>query len=1184
MKKTLLLLSLFLFVGITIGQTISIKINGNLASPPGFALKELNKCISDQGLTPVIVDSLKIKNDNYLILINSIEETKKDFPKPESFRITRDGKTIIISGSDAVGLMYGIYEVAEMVKYAEGIGDSILNQVKNKYNEPALEIRADNPFFTIEGDTTGIAKWFYDENYWERYFTKLAQDRYNLCDIHAMYRYQKTNFPNIFPFFLVNPHMPEVKWQDEDQERNLAMLKKIVSIAESHGVHVALMNYSTDTPNINMGDEEKLADYMSWAVAKLLNEIPDLWMFGFRIGESGKSESFFEKSYLKGIAESGKKHVRLYTRTWLAEFKNLAKIGMKYPDNFYIEIKYNGEHLGAPYHAMQGRWGSYSYEKYLNYPRYWKIIWQIRPNGTHRLFPWNDADFARRTMRSCTFGDAVGFNMEPITAYYPQEPERTYIGAEDYKFMKYTTDRYWSWYLLWGRLSYDPTTPDEVFINAFKDRFGKNSGEMIYDVTTLGSRIVPLIYRHHTIGPDHRDHAPEFESGNRIEKSKPIHNIDDFAKATVIDKQNYLNCADFVDYYLKDSVDGKITPLQSADELDNLADQVIALFGKIDPTKSWDEWNLWENDLIALTELARYYAEKDRATVALQFYYKTNDLSKLEESKSHTKSAIQHWQNLSEITSTQYKPILDPLRTGKEFIWENEMKDVKADLQRINSIFNEVENTEKSIYGHVPIYQVNPDKDLEITVGFKSNITDKIKLHYAVDNNEAETINCEKKNKWSYSATIPAEKLDGNKLNYWFSFVEKKAKRIILNNDKAFSAYITNDNNGPEIHWNEDGIKESKYSNNLHLEVLILDNSDVKNAWVEWKPMPSDINWQKPIPLKKRVESNIYYADLPLDYQGLLYSVVAIDSVGNATRYPDARYETPYRYVNPYDDGLPPDMKVKSMGIADKDLKVKTINWKDVSKMGRPGGFWEFIGKDRSIKYEFEVDKYSDYILTVAKVAANNFGKADVFIDGEKLGVLDCRMDINSIVPVLQDFKPIRLNKGKHTLTITMLDKSIIGFEGFKVTDIPAKIDKFLISQSFSGFISEAGKNMYPIGNNKIVWRKADILENGVVRLDAQLDPNENCHAFAATEIICDKEIKTTLHIGHNDGVFIWLNGKIVYEYPRTHAFRYNEFSTPITLKKGKNLLVMIIMQAGRNWLFNLNLDTYDFRTEIPSL
>jgi len=43
-----------------------------------------------------------------------------------------------------------------------------------------------------------------------------------------------------------------------------------------------------------------LADYTAKAVATLLREMPELDMLGFRIGESGQEENFYQKAYLKG--------------------------------------------------------------------------------------------------------------------------------------------------------------------------------------------------------------------------------------------------------------------------------------------------------------------------------------------------------------------------------------------------------------------------------------------------------------------------------------------------------------------------------------------------------------------------------------------------------------------------------------------------------------------------------------------------------------------------------------------------------------------------------------------------------------------------------------------------------------------------------------------------------------------
>jgi hypothetical protein len=51
--------------------------------------------------------------------------------------------------------------------------------------------------------------------------------------------------------------------------------------------------------------------------------------------------------------------------------------------------------------------------------------------------------------------------------------------------------------------------------------------------------------------------------------------------------------------------------------------------------------------------------------------------------------------------------------------------------------------------------------------------------------------------------------------------------------------------------------------------------------------------------------------------------------------------------------------------------------------------------------------------------------------------------------------------------------------------------------------------------------------------------------------------------LGRNDGAYIWLNGGLVYKAASLNGFKYNEFSFPIKFKKGKNLLVLMSMQAG---------------------
>ncbi len=128
------------------------------------------------------------------------------------------------------------------------------------------------------------------------------------------------------------------------------------------------------------------------------------------------------------------------------------------------------------------------------------------------------------------------------------------------------------------------------------------------------------------------------------------------------------------------------------------------------------------------------------------------------------------------------------------------------------------------------------------------------------------------------------------------------------------------------------------------------------------------------------------------------------------------------------------------------------------------------------------------------------------------------------------------------------------------------------------------GNPGYPVGNKTIEWHTAETDDRGIVPLHAQLKPNENCHGFAATVLRCEESVKTDLLVGSNDGCFVWLNGELVHSAPGKRYYAYNGDRIPVTLKKGDNLLVLLVMQAGRYWLFNVNSESYAFTSVEPDL
>jgi hypothetical protein len=166
-------------------------------------------------------------------------------------------------------------------------------------------------------------------------------------------------------------------------------------------------------------------------------------------------------------------------------------------------------------------------------------------------------------------------------------------------------------------------------------------------------------------------------------------------------------------------------------------------------------------------------------------------------------------------------------------------------------------------------------------------------------------------------------------------------------------------------------------------------------------------------------------------------------------------------------------------------------------------------------------------------------------------------------------------------------ETSVIYFEKINESDVespPLMITDFLISQSFHGYVGLEGKNDYPLNKSNIKWKKAEVDERGIVWLSQQLMPFDHCHAFAVTEIISDVEI--TLLTGTNDGAFIWLNGDLILEDYKERPLYYNQFSIPVHLKKGKNTLVLMVLQAGGSWGFHVNLKTQgtNLKVVLPDL
>jgi len=108
-----------------------------------------------------------------------------------------------------------------------------------------------------------------------------------------------------------------------------------------------------------------------------------------------------------------------------------------------------------------------------------------------------------------------------------------------------------------------------------------------------------------------------------------------------------------------------------------------------------------------------------------------------------------------------------------------------------------------------------------------------------------------------------------------------------------------------------------------------------------------------------------------------------------------------------------------------------------------------------------------------------------------------------------------------------------------------------------------------------IKWVSAKNITNGAVQLDKQFG-GYNRAAYMLTELISDKEQTIRLYMGSDDGIKVWLNGKVVYNNNAVRPYKPDSDKADITLKAGKNRLLVKISQGSGEWLGGVRVSAPD--------
>ena len=638
---------------------------------------------------------------------------------------TGDRKVLVVSGTDERGLMYALLELSDRVR-CRGINSLI--EVDNIQEYPDNKVRGVDRFVMGHRDDD----WFYSEEFWDNFIKRLAKNRFNRFTLITGFDTAYMTPP--YPFFVEVPGFPDVKVKDMapgKREKNLEMLRFIGKVCRSCGVDFFFSTWQqlpwTDNQkflveNIPLTDEE-FTRYCADGMRELLLSCPEIDGLQLRVNleagirSTGNKSSTHEKFWLEMIDSivSVGRPLKLDLRA-----KGLTDEMLEYAVNTGLDIavptKYWCEHAALPYHIPQLRTEEmrtvenynssrrYSYGNLLKKPRWYDMIYRLWNYGSTNLFLWGDPDYCRRFSDSCRLGGGIGFEINTMLAlkggheFIPGDAWPIHINPEiiDYNW---EDERYWAYYLSFGRWGYNKNTSAEVWKREFDLRFGEEISGYVEEAYRWASKVMPLITTAHFPVHPSLHYWPELYAGAALfheNNYDPYFKDRNYINSLPSDEALFYSMEQYIDDLESGNLKGKYSPLQVRDWLKALADNIRKCLEKFEAhsgLRNCKELKATIVDFTMIADIAEFHVWKIKAAYHLYLYQKKGCREELKASYQAMTVAREFWTKLSRLGSDNFNHNLEfNAGTGRKRNgnWEDRLvKEINADMACLEKLLTE---------------------------------------------------------------------------------------------------------------------------------------------------------------------------------------------------------------------------------------------------------------------------------------------------------------------------------------------------------------------------------------------------------------------------------------------------------------------------------------------------------------
>jgi hypothetical protein len=589
---------------------------------------------------------------------------------PESLLIrntTWKGKPLVlVSGADERGLTYALLDVADRVGWASDAG-APFSQVRDAAEAPAVADRG-MTIFTMQ--QAQFENRLHNPDYWARYFDTLVENRFNTFQVLFAYDMDGYMCP-AYPYFVDVEQYPDVAvtgLSKEQQQRNQADLKRLIRMAHQRGLSVTIglwchiYSRSGSSKAIDRVPvkgkvwgltEENLIPYTKVAMAKFLQTFPEIDnMMYLMHGESGlKAEEM--KAFWSAVFPVMKQYGPQITYELRAKGvpDDLVHIGLDLGLKVRVNTKYWEEHVGLPFHPTRIQKTNqferrHSYSDMLKYPRDYPMHYTLWTAGTMRVLLWGDPEYVRRFAGTVGLGGSTGFDvMEPLAtkmSFHPHDMQPFDLMRPQYRYYDYEFERYWHFFQVFGRLTYNPGAAAEIWQHEFVKRFGEAAAPYVEQGLHRASQILPHIEAY--VLP-----ASHFPNIRGWAERQIMEALPEYARADPSDTEQFESFDDAAADILEGRDTAQIPPLATSRWFARASEDVLNLAGQAEQhagPQAGKELRSTVVDLRILGNLALYHSRRIHAGLSYALFNRSHDLNALDDAIAGEKSAMAAWEEI----------------------------------------------------------------------------------------------------------------------------------------------------------------------------------------------------------------------------------------------------------------------------------------------------------------------------------------------------------------------------------------------------------------------------------------------------------------------------------------------------------------------------------------------------------